>query len=173
MKRGNQGDGGGRPMRVLTDEEIIKVEALASTLTIPQLADYLGIEKSSFYSILERQPDVKRRYKKGKSFVISNVADNLVSKAQDGDTLAQMFFLKTQAGWKESCVRIKTKQYKDRSDDLILKDIISSLLDNKDSDSDIHLDNQTLNTINNLIKTKNELSELKELKERLDALEGK
>lgn len=164
---------GGRPSTILTDEDIIKVEALASTLTIPQIADYFGFEQTTFYRIMERQPSVKQRYKKGKSHVISSVADNLVSKAKEGDTTAQMFFLKTQAGWKESCVRIKAKQYKDRSDDLILKDIISSLLDNEDYDSDIHLDNTTLNTINNLIKTKNELSDLKDLKERLDALESK
>lgn len=158
---------------VLTEEQTKKVETLAYTLSTEQIADYFGVQRSTFYKIMERQPEVAKAYKKGKSTVIKGIADNLITKARDGDTTAQMFFLKTQANWREHSIRVKAKNYENRSDDMILKDIISSLLDNEANDSEIHLDNKTLNTINNLIKTKNELSELKSLKERLDAIEVK
>ena len=56
---------GGRPEFELTDEQIIKVEELAADLTTEQIADYLGFSRTTFYRILERQPEVLVRYKKG------------------------------------------------------------------------------------------------------------
>lgn len=88
--------------RVLTEEEMIQVEALAAVLTTDQLADYLGIARRTFYDIMERQPDVSAHYKRGKAKAVGNIAKNLVQKAQNGDTASMMFYLKTQAGWRET-----------------------------------------------------------------------
>jgi len=88
--------------RVLTEEEMIQVEALAAVLTTEQLADYLGIARRTFYDILERQPDVSAHYKRGKAKAVGNIAKNLVQKAQNGDTASMIFYLKTQAGWRET-----------------------------------------------------------------------
>ena len=88
--------------RVLTEEEKIQVEALASVLTTEQLADYLGMARQTFYDIMERDPSVSVHYKKGKSKAVANIAGNLVKKAQEGNVSAQIFFLKTQAGWHET-----------------------------------------------------------------------
>ena len=43
MKKGNQGDGGGRPVIVFDDTQIAQVEALAAVLSKKQLADYMDV----------------------------------------------------------------------------------------------------------------------------------
>ena len=88
--------------RVLTDEEKAHVEALAAVLTSEQIADYLGISRRTFYDIMERDDDVSARYKKGRAKAIGGVAKGLINKAMEGNIPAQIFFLKTQAGWKEA-----------------------------------------------------------------------
>lgn len=98
------GDKMARPQKKLDDKQIAQVEALASVLTIEQIADYFGITRNTFNAICERQPEVFAHYKKGKTKAIANVAQNLIKQAQDGNTTAIIFFLKTQAGWKETQV---------------------------------------------------------------------
>lgn len=93
---------GGRPPTVLSEEQIIQVESLGAVLSIEQIADYFGIAKSTFYSIMERQPEVSLRYKRGKAKAIGSVSKGLLQKAQGGDNAAMIFYLKTQAGWKET-----------------------------------------------------------------------
>lgn len=103
--------------RMLTNEEIAQVEALASVLTTDQIADYFGIGRTTFYQIMERQPDVSVRYKRGRAKAIGSVAKNLVTKAQSGDNAAMMFYLKTQAGWKETThVQQEVKEVKSFED---------------------------------------------------------
>tara|TARA_R110002020_G_scaffold46027_5_gene131268 strand:+ start:7434 stop:7811 length:378 start_codon:yes stop_codon:yes gene_type:complete len=92
----------GRPPTVLNDEEIEQVEALGAGLSIEQIADYFGISKVTFYAIMERQPEVSLRYKRGKAKAIGSVSRGLLQKALDGDTASAIFYLKTQAGWKET-----------------------------------------------------------------------
>lgn len=91
-----------RPQKTLDDKQVAQVEALASVLTMGQIADYFGISRPTFDAICERQPEVSLHYKKGKTKAIANVAQNLIKQAQDGNTTAIIFFLKTQAGWRET-----------------------------------------------------------------------
>ncbi len=93
---------GGRPAKTLTSEQVEQVEALASVLSFEQMADYLGMAKNTLYAIAERQPEVVERYKKGKAKAIGKVARGLLQKAMDGDTASMIFYLKTQAGWRET-----------------------------------------------------------------------
>lgn len=88
--------------RALNAEELSQVEALASVLTSEQIADYFGIGRTTFYDIMERQPEVSERYKRGRAKAVGSVAKGLLQKAQSGDNAAMMFYLKTQAGWRES-----------------------------------------------------------------------
>ena len=53
---------------------------------------------------MERQPEVSERYKKGKVDAISSVAQGLLQQAREGNMAAAIFFLKTQAGWRETQV---------------------------------------------------------------------
>lgn len=101
-KIGNQGDGGGRPPVVFDEAQTAQVEALAAVLSKGQMADYFGISETTLRQIEERQPDVSDAYKRGKAKAIGNVAKNLIQQAQTGNIAAAIFYLKTQAGWKES-----------------------------------------------------------------------
>jgi hypothetical protein len=101
MKIGNQGDGGGRPATEFDQDQINLVEKLAAVLTKAQLSDYFGISETTFRAVEERQPEVSDAYKKGRGRAIASVASNLVNQAQNGNTTAAIFYLKTQAGWKE------------------------------------------------------------------------
>ena len=91
----------GRPKRELSEQEIIEVGALASVLNQEQLADYLGVSRTTFHEIMKRDERVSVQYKKGKSKSIAGVASSLVSQARKGNVTAAIFYLKTQAGWRE------------------------------------------------------------------------
>lgn len=90
-----------RPRKKLTAKQATEVESLAEVLTTEQIADYFGISRDTFYQIMKRQEDVSIHYKKGKAKIISEIAQNLITKARQGDLGAMIFFLKTQAGWRE------------------------------------------------------------------------
>ena len=49
-----------------------------------------------------RDPDIAERYKRGKAKAIAHVARGLLQRARDGDTVSSIFYLKTQAGWRET-----------------------------------------------------------------------
>lgn len=93
---------GGRPPVVLTDEQIAKVETLASVLRVEQIADYFGIAHNTFYEIMKREPRVLVNYKRGKAQAVEGVASNLVAKCNAGDVPSMIFYLKTQGRWKEN-----------------------------------------------------------------------
>jgi len=93
---------GGRPQIELTKQQKAEVETLAAVLNSEQIADYFGIGRTTWFAIIERDPQVSELYKKGRAKAIGFVAQNLIQKAQGGDLGAQIFYLKTQAGWKET-----------------------------------------------------------------------
>lgn len=86
----------------LTPEQKAEVETLAALLNQDQIADYLGISRTTFHMIRERDPEVAERYKRGKARAIAHVAKGLLQKARTGDTTSSIFYLKTQAGWRET-----------------------------------------------------------------------
>lgn len=89
-----------RPKRVLTDGEVRQVKKLARVLTMEQLADYLEMSVKTFQRSL-KDPRVMAAYKKGKAGAIASVAGTLIKQAREGNTTAAIFYLKTQAGWRE------------------------------------------------------------------------
>lgn len=101
MKKGNQGDGGGQPPVVFTQEQIDQVGKLAGVLTLAQLSDYFGIAPNTFRAVCDRQPEVLEQYKKAKSDVLAQVGSNLVMQALQGNIPASIFYLKTQGRWSE------------------------------------------------------------------------
>ena len=102
MKRGKQGDGGGRPMIVFDEAQIAQVEALAAVMSKRQLCDYMSVGETTFREIEGRQPEVSDAYKKGKAKAIGSVGQSLIQQARDGNITAAIFYLKTQAGWRET-----------------------------------------------------------------------
>jgi len=102
LKKGAQGDGGGQPPIVFDAEQISQIEKLGAVLSKGQLADYLEISENTFRAIEQRQPEVLAAYKKGKSKALASVASNLINQAQNGNTTAAIFYMKTQGRWRES-----------------------------------------------------------------------
>ena len=92
---------GGRPVKVLTETDVTKLEALACVLTKSQVADYFCMTEKTLRAIEERQPEVSTAYRKGKAMAIASVATSLYDQAMAGNFYAMKFYLQTQAGWSE------------------------------------------------------------------------
>ena len=103
----------GRKPKTLTPEQLSQVEALAAFLSQEQIADYFGVGKTTWFAMMERSPEISERYKRGKARAIGSVAKGLLQKARSGDTASAIFYLKTQAGWRE----------KDRDDEAMALDL--------------------------------------------------
>ena len=101
-------DKGGRPPYVFDIEQITQLEQLASYLTKSQLADYYGMCENTLRAVEERQPEVSEAYKRGRAKQTARMAQNLVQMAMAGNVTASIFYLKTQAGWKEQEAEEKT-----------------------------------------------------------------
>jgi hypothetical protein len=102
MKRGKQGDGGGRPMIVFDEAQIAQVEALAAVMSKRQICDYMSVGETTFREIEGRQPEVSDAYKRGKAKAIGSIGQSLIQQAKNGNIAAAIFYLKTQAGWRET-----------------------------------------------------------------------
>ena len=87
---------------VLSPDQVREVETLAALLNQDQIADYFGIGRRTFHAICQRDEEVAARYKRGKARAIAPVANGLLQKARSGDTTSAIFYLKTQAGWRET-----------------------------------------------------------------------
>lgn len=109
----------GRKPKTLDDDQRAQVEALAAYLSQEQIADYFGIARNTFSSMMGRDPDISERYKRGKAKAIGSVAQGLLQKARNGDTTSAIFYLKTQAGWRET----------DRADQSGVEQVASALED--------------------------------------------
>jgi hypothetical protein len=107
MKKGNQGDGGGRPIIEFTEDQITQLEALSAVLTKGQIADYFAISETTLRAIEQRQPEVSDAYKKGRVKQFASMGSNLIQLAKKGNVAANIFYLKTQAGWKEQEAEIQ------------------------------------------------------------------
>jgi IS30 family transposase len=91
----------GKP-KTLTDAQRGEIETLGALLSQDQIADYLGVCRNTFHAMMERDPDIAERYKRGKARAIAHVAKGLLQKARSGHTVSSIFYLKTQAGWRET-----------------------------------------------------------------------
>lgn len=104
----------GRKAKTLDDDQRPQVEALAAYLSQDQIADFFGITRPTFAAMMERDADISLRYKKGRAKAIGAVAQGLLQKARGHtdaagnwhppDTTSAIFYLKTQAGWRETNV---------------------------------------------------------------------
>ena len=108
-KIGNQGDGGGRPPVVFDEAQTAQVEALAAVLSKGQMADYFNISEPTLKQVERRQPEVSLAYKRGRAKAIQGVGSNLIAQAANGNVSAMVFYLKTQAGWKEDKEQTDTR----------------------------------------------------------------
>lgn len=83
--------------------DLAKVEALAANgLTQQQIAASLGISERTLYNSKRDNADFAEAIKRGKAKGIAVVTNKLMEQCKNGNTTAIIFFLKTQAGWKET-----------------------------------------------------------------------
>lgn len=92
----------GRPMIMLSPEQVVEVETLAALLSQDQIADYFGISRNTFRRLCERDAEILANYKRGKAKAIAHVANGLLQRARTGCKTSSIFYLKTQAGWRET-----------------------------------------------------------------------
>jgi hypothetical protein len=97
-----------RPRKELTPEDIEAVEKLAPLLTQMQIADYLGMSDTTLRKRMYENTDVAAAYARGRARAVAGVAANLVQQARGGNMQAAIFYLKSQAGWKETQVQEHT-----------------------------------------------------------------
>jgi hypothetical protein len=80
-------------------EDVEKIKLYAGLgSTQEQVARLIGKSEDT----LANQPLAKAAFEEGKAQTIAKVAGSLVKKALNGDTASAIFYLKTQAGWKET-----------------------------------------------------------------------
>jgi hypothetical protein len=91
-----------RPRRTLTEKQQAEVETLAAFLSIEQMADYFGVSERHMHNMMDRDESIRAAYKRGRSKAIGKVAQGLLQKALAGDTTSSIFYLKTQARWRET-----------------------------------------------------------------------
>ena len=86
-------------------EEVEKIKLYAGLgSTQVQVARLIGVCED----LIARHPQAKAAFEEGKAQTIAKVAGSLVRKALNGDTTSAIFYLKTQAGWKETQVQEHT-----------------------------------------------------------------
>lgn len=93
---------GPKPKIIINSEIIEEVSVLAGRgLTQQQIHQYYGISHAHWYKLIEKHPDLRKAVLSGKSKTISMVAGELIKAVRKGNVSAIIFYLKTQARWKE------------------------------------------------------------------------
>ena len=92
----NENNDVGRPPYIKKDEDAKTVEALAIA----------GVKQTLIAEIIKlSEPTLRKNFRReldtSKARANAIVAQSLFKKAKDGNVVAQIFWLKTQAGWKE------------------------------------------------------------------------
>lgn len=92
----------GRPVTKLTEKQIEKVEFLADLgMNIEQIGDYLGISGRTFERLKASDERILSAYKRGSASGVTYVTGKLRTLIDKGCQASTMFFLKTQARWRE------------------------------------------------------------------------
>src|SRR6056300_903430 len=89
--------------------DLAKVESLAANgLTQEQIACALGISETTLHQRKRDSADFAAAIKRGKAKGIALVTNKLMESIKGGNMTGMIFFLKTQAGWKETNVQEHT-----------------------------------------------------------------
>lgn len=89
--------------------DLKQVESLAANgLTDEQIASALGISRTTLASRKRENEQFVQAIKRGKAKGIALVTNKLMESIKGGNMTGMIFFLKTQAGWKETTVQEHT-----------------------------------------------------------------
>jgi DNA-binding XRE family transcriptional regulator len=93
---------GGRPKWIPTPEICGKAETYAAQgMTQDQIAQCLGISHTTLYERKNEYAEFTAAIKNGQAKGIEMVTNSLFKKANDGDNVAAIFYLKNRAGWSD------------------------------------------------------------------------
>ena len=88
--------------KIITQAMKNKAESLAMKgLNNEQIAYSLGMAKSTLYKLISEDSDILEYIKRGQMSAIEDISNALYETALQGNTTAQIFFLKNRAGWKD------------------------------------------------------------------------
>jgi IS30 family transposase len=91
---------GGRKLQI-TPDHVAVIERMASNgATLDQIATVLEVSPRTLDNWLRRD-DVRQCYARAKLKAVDQIAGALYAKALAGDVTCMIFYLKTQAGWRE------------------------------------------------------------------------
>ena len=94
----------GRPKFEITPEVLEKTKKLAGQgLTKEQIARCLGIGRTKLFNMQKDDADFMNAIKEGQAAGIEEISNALFDNAKDGNTTAQIFYLKNRAPdeWKD------------------------------------------------------------------------
>lgn len=92
----------GNSVKEITPEIIKQAEKLAARgLTMEQIAHSVGMGTSTLYDKAVKNLELAEAIKKGRARGIATVANSLYEAAKNGNTTAQIFYLKCRAQWRE------------------------------------------------------------------------
>lgn len=77
----------------------------ANGLTQEQIAAALGISESTLHKRKQENTEFTAAIKRGKAKGIALVTNKLMESIKGGNMTGMIFFLKTQAGWRETSVQ--------------------------------------------------------------------
>ncbi len=91
----------GRKLQIHPDH-IQTIERMAANgATLDQIATVLNVSPRTLDNWLQRE-EVRQCYNRAKLKAIDQIAGALYAKALSGDVSCMIFYLKTQAGWREA-----------------------------------------------------------------------
>lgn len=93
---------GRRPSLIVDEKLIEKAKELSGKgLTQQQMSDYFSVVPETWYSYQDKYPELREAIKVGRARTIAYVASKLMTAISNNSVAAMIFYLKTQAGWKE------------------------------------------------------------------------
>lgn len=93
----------GRPPIEITQEMLGQVEVLAGQgLTAEQIANCLGIGRTTLYDKINDNEDFSNAIKEGQGKAAGFVTGKLFDHIRNGNLAAIFFYCKTRLGWKET-----------------------------------------------------------------------
>ena len=94
---------GRKPGFILTPEILKEIEILSGRgLTNEHIAHYYGISTGHWFEQIKKHPEIAVAFHAGKAKTISFVTGKLMEQVKRGNLTAIIFYLKTQARWRET-----------------------------------------------------------------------
>lgn len=122
----------GKYQKWLEPENLILLEGWARDgLTDEQIAKKIGINVGTLYDWIKKYPEISKSLKKGKEVVDFQVENALLSSALEGNTTAQIFWLKNRRPdkWRDKQKEDTNAEALERLDNILLeikKDAVNS-----------------------------------------------